>query len=117
PSTLRDALVRGWLTGREVGAVPSFTDDVLAIARAAREGVFGDRKVFISTVWDVLRHRPAWSSITLEDFKARLVTAHRAKQLELARADLVAAMDPALVAASETTTEGASFHFIDREAS
>lgn len=29
----------------------------------------------------------------------------------LCRADLVAAMDPALVAASETTTDGAVFHF------
>jgi hypothetical protein len=34
----------------------------------------------------------------------------------LCRADLVTAMDPALVAASETLTDGAAFHFVlDRE--
>jgi hypothetical protein len=43
------------------------------------------------------------------------VSAHRQRELELARADLVAAMDPTLVAASETRTDGATFHFIVRE--
>jgi hypothetical protein len=129
PRALRDALVRGWLTGRPRGRArepaparsqpptSSFAGDVREIARGAREGVFGDRKVFISTVWDALRRRPAWSVLTLDDFKARLVSAHRAGDLALGRADLVAAMDPALVASSETTTDGASFHFIIREPS
>jgi hypothetical protein len=121
PRPLRDALVRGWLTGRTIGQavgqpVASFANDVLGIARAARDGVFGDHKVFISVVWDELRHRPTWSNRTLDEFKSELVSAHRAGDLALARADLVAAMDPALVAASETTTQGASFHFIVREA-
>ena len=30
----------------------------------------------------------------------------------LARADFVAAMDPTMVAASETVTDGAAFHFV-----
>ena len=117
PRALRDALVRGWLTGRALGTSErsSFAQDVRGVAGNAREGVFGDRKVFISAVWDTFRRHPAWSSVTLGEFKTRLVSAHRAGELSLARADLVAAMDPALVAASETTTDGASFHFIVRE--
>lgn len=114
---LRDALVRHWLLGRTLGrAKPdAFAADVRTIATGARQGVFGDRKVFISSVWDDLRRRPSWSALTLADFKERLVTAHRAGDLVLARADLVAAMNPDLVAASETVTDGASFHFIVRE--
>lgn len=116
---LRDALVRGWLHDRrlERTSETSFASDVRVVARDARQGVFGDRKVFIAAAWDALRARPQWSQLTLDDFKARLLMAHRAGELSLARADLVAAMDPALVAASETATDSASFHFIVREAS
>jgi hypothetical protein len=119
---IRDALVRAWCAGKPLGGPPDaparpFAALVRAVASAAHDGVFGDRKVFIAAVWNELRRSPAWSSLTLDDFKSRLVAAHRAGDLELARADLVAAMDPELVAASETTTDGASFHFIVREAS
>lgn len=113
------ALIRTWLIGRELNAQPgdehSLIAAVLSAARHAREGVFGDRKVFISSVWHALRAMPPWSRLELEDFKARLVSAHRRHELELARADLVAAMDPTLVASSETRTDGATFHFIVRE--
>jgi hypothetical protein len=93
----------------------SLIADVRAVVDAAREGVFGDRKVFISAVWDALRATPAWAALELDELKARLVAAHRSRELVLARADLVAAMDPALVAASETRTDGATFHFVIRE--
>jgi hypothetical protein len=114
------ALIRIWLSGRELGArstsnEPSLIDAVRSAARHAHDGVFGDRKVFISSVWDALRATPPWSALDLDDFKAKLVSAHRRQELELARADLVAAMDPALVMASETRTDGAMFHFIVRE--
>lgn len=131
------ALIQAWLTGREPGAqpataapqhdaknrpeqlleaqAPSLIDAVRSAARDARDGVFGDRKVFISSVWHALRATPPWSQLALDEFKARLVSAHRQRELELARADLVAAMDPTLVAASETRTDGATFHFIVRE--
>ena len=52
-----------------------------------------------------------------DELKERLFEAHRRGELELARADLVAAMDPALVAASEMFGGGARFHFIVRGAS
>ena len=126
---LRDGLVRMWLVGQELGAPaeapgtpaasppppppsPSLVDDVRAAAAAARDGVFGERKVFIAAIWHALRATPAWASLELDELKARLVEAHRAHQLVLARADLVAAMDPALVAASETHADGATFHFV-----
>jgi hypothetical protein len=135
PGLLRDALVRMWCAGKQVQraappgarrAVPDssaergdnprpFVVEVRDVASATREGVFGDRKVFIASVWNELRRHPTWSSLTLDEFKTRLLAAHRAGDLALARADLVAAMDPELVAASETRTEGASFHFIVRE--
>ena len=58
---------------------------------------------------------------TIEDFKTWLLRSRRitrdgseagAPLVVLARADFVAAMDPAVVAASEITTDGATFHFV-----
>jgi hypothetical protein len=129
---LRDALVRGWLAGRAPGspvrpdaapvaaavhadAPAAFAEAVLRAADAVVDGWFGDRKVFVSAVWDQLRRDPQWAGLGLAGFKADLVAAHRAGQLTLARADLVAAMDPALVAASEIAVDGASFHFLVKE--
>lgn len=112
---MRDALVRNWLLGKSVVATTAFADDVRTAARSANHGVFGHRKVFISAVWDELRRAGQWSSLSIADFKSRLLDAQRAGDVELARADLVAAMDPHLVAASETLADGASFHFIVRE--
>jgi hypothetical protein len=120
--------VRGWLAAapafadevRDVAraanaGVPPFADEVRDVARAANDGVFGERKVFIAAAWHDLRRRPGYASLTLDDFKTRLVRAHRVGELVLARADLVAAMDPELVAASETAADGATFHFVVRE--
>jgi len=113
---LRDALVRRWLVGRALGAEPAgFAAEVLRAAGASADGWFGDRKVFVSAVWSELRRDPRWAELALAEFKARLVAAHRAGELTLARADLVAAMDPALVAASEIAADGASFHFLVKE--
>lgn len=124
-ATVRDALVRHWLSGEALGdpavaiepagVAPALIAAARAAAQDASDGVFGDRKVFISSVWDALRQRAAWSALALDDFKQQLVAAHRNQQLVLARADLVSAMDPALVEASETRTDGATFHFIVRE--
>lgn len=112
---LRDSLVRRWLSGRSLGVSASFARDVHDAARTAQDGVFGGRKVFISAVWDQLRRDGRWASLSIPEFKRRLLDAQRAGEVELARADLVAAMDPRLVADSETLADGASFHFIVRE--
>ncbi len=111
---LRDALGRNWLLGKTLGPA-AFVDDVRTAARSMHQGVFGERKVFISAVWDELRRGGRWSGLSIADFKSRLLEAQRAGSVELARADLVAAMDPRLVSASETLADGASFHFIVRE--
>ena len=78
----------------------------------------------IKTVLNTLRslsEKSASEGATIEHFKAwllrsRLLTRDGTEDGErlivLCRADLVAAMDPALVAASETTTDGATFHFL-----
>ncbi|HEV7556763.1 MAG TPA: hypothetical protein VGO00_14960 [Kofleriaceae bacterium] len=112
---LIDALVRLWLEGGSVGGV-TFATEVMRVASSNEAARFGDRKVFVASVWDHLRRDPRWSALSLDEFKAQLVAAHRAGALVLARADLVAAMDPALVAASEVVADGASFHFVLREA-
>jgi hypothetical protein len=97
-----------------------------ALADVQDAGRFGDRKVFIAALWAQMLAIEArtggtlTAGATLEHFKAWLVasqlytsdgTEHSTRLVVLCRADLVAAMDPALVAASETLTDGAVFHF------
>ncbi|MDX2086522.1 MAG: hypothetical protein SFX73_01675 [Kofleriaceae bacterium] len=118
---LRDALVRAWLDGQNFDqptprAQPDFAHAVRDATQALERGVFGDRKVFIAAAFDALRTHPAWTALTLDAFKQRLLVAHRAGELVLERADFVAAMDPAVVAASELVADGARFHFVVREA-
>jgi GNAT superfamily N-acetyltransferase len=78
-------------------------DDVAEVREAIHSirgaGRFGDRKVFISEVWKKIRGKMGMS---LDEFKRWLVHRNRSQDLSLARADLVSAMDPALVEASET---------------
>ena len=70
---------------------------------------YGLRKVFLAAVHAALGGEAA---IHLQAFKRRMVSAHRAGLLVLARADLVAAMPPAAVAGSEVSDGGAEFHFV-----
>lgn len=81
---------------------------VAAIGRDVNER-YGTRKVFLAVVHAALGGENA---INLEAFKRRMVSAHRAGLLVLARADLVAAMPQATVAASEVSDGGAEFHFV-----
>jgi hypothetical protein len=122
---LRDALGRRWLIG-ETRSTPSSSShangDLASLARAvanaardATDGVFGDRKVFIASVWRSLAGRPPIDRMDLDAFKRRLVEAHRAGLVSLVRADLVGVMDPEQVAASETVSGDARFHFVVRE--
>ncbi len=112
--TIRDALIKLWLAGRaQAPATPA--DRLCSTARGPHgEAVLGDRKVFIAAIWDLLRRDPEFA-MSLDDFKAHLLDAHRAGTLELARADYTRAMDPGLVQRSETTWDGASFHFVVRQ--
>src|SRR5215468_3370306 len=119
-------------TTARVDRTPTYND--LEIARLVHRamadvqdaGRFGDRKVFIASLWAQMVSIEAQTGATLtegatiEHFKtwllrSRLLTCdgtdQGARLIVLCRADLVAAMDPALVAASETITDGAVFHF------
>lgn len=97
-----------------------------ALASVRDAGRFGDRKVFIASLWTTMLRIEAETSgiltdgATLEHFKAWLLrsrlltrdgTEDGTRLVVLCRADLVAAMDPAMVAVSETVTDGATFHF------
>ena len=114
---VRHALVREWLAGASAPAVtfdlPAFAAAVHALAAASPPADrFYDNKVFIAPLWKASQVRPAFPRLTLPEFKARLVEANGRRLLSLSRADLVQAMDPALVAESETAHLTATFHFV-----
>lgn len=88
-----------------------FAADVLHYAHGPDVIRFGDRKVFICTVAEAMTLGGDFRG-SLETFKKRLLEARRAGLLTLARADLVSAMDPELVAWSETPDDIATFHFV-----
>jgi hypothetical protein len=120
---LRDALVRRWLRdipwAGDSPALPTrsiddFAGAVRQSADHATVGVFGGRKVFISSLWQAMRTRPPVSGMTLDEFKHQLVIAHRAGLVELVRADLTAAMDPGVLRESETAHLEARYHFVGR---
>lgn len=98
--------------GHDALPLAEFAARVVHEAQRAQEGRFGERKVFIAH----LSQRLA-PSFNLDEaaFKAKLVESHRAGLLTLSRADLVGAMPPEAVAASETSYQGATFHFVVAE--
>jgi hypothetical protein len=75
---------------------------------------FGPDKAFIGSVWQALASDPDIRCLGEGEFKRLLVEAHRRGALLLERADLVAAMDPGDVRASEITDQNATYHFIHR---
>lgn len=88
-----------------------FAADAQAWAKAliAAGRSFGPRKVFISDLADAM-------GAALATVKEFLLAAHRTGLLTLSRADLVEAMDPTVVAASETELVSQfgriEFHFV-----
>ena len=84
-------------------ALRYLADGILADART-RGVYFGDRKVFLGSIPGLDVNDPEWCQL--------LDGLRRAGLLEFARADLVAAMDPALVARSEWNQGGATNHFL-----
>jgi hypothetical protein len=118
PAAVRAAAVKRWATDGEEAPPPppppaaedlsAFAERVNGAAAASSTGRWGDDKVFISHV-----HRHLNDGSDLAEFKRRLVEANTAGLIRLARADLVAAMDPADVRESEAAHPlGAEFHFV-----
>jgi hypothetical protein len=81
-------------------------------ARACPTGRYGDHKVFIAHVWDRLRPEPDFAGMDLDGFKRALAEANNLRLLDLARADLIQAMDPDDVRRSEVRYLNATFHFV-----
>jgi len=81
----------------------AFATSTLAAARA-HGTYFGARKVFLSTIPGL--------DLGSAACREQLDACRRAQLLVFARADFVAAMDPALVAASEWDLGGAQMHFL-----
>ena len=82
------------------------------IPRVGVDGRFGSEKVFVSAIWRSIERDRRLADLSLDRFKHWLVAANRDGWLVLARADLVGAMDPRLVAESEIKDQGATFHFV-----
>jgi DNA-binding HxlR family transcriptional regulator len=90
----------------------NFAQRVVESARTSPTGWFGNAKVFISHVWRNHQSDPAFEGIDQATFKLALLEAHRARLLELGRADLVDAMDPADVRESATPYQNVVYHFV-----
>lgn len=99
----------------DIGALPDlaeFTEQVKIIAAEIAVGWPGNRRAFISTVWDALRDNfPEWP-MDEEQYKAMILSAHRHGLLRLAIADL---RDKAIledVTRSRITYKNSEWHFI-----
>lgn len=98
-------------------AQPHSADSLLGMVRDAiptigADGRFGPEKVFIAAIWHQLERHGRVVDFSLDRFKRWLLAANRDRLLDLARADLVGAMDSRLVAESEIEDLGSTFHFV-----
>ena len=121
---VRQKLVRDWLAGAprpdapaahaaEPFDLPAFAHTVAALSRTSPpQDRFHDNKVFIAAVWRASRREPNFPRLDLPEFKGGCSRPTRRDLLSLSRADLVQAMDPHLVAESETAYLNATFHFV-----
>ena len=93
--------------------LPAFAATVKVLAAdSPPEDRFHGNKVFIAALWRASKREPSFQHLDLPKFKQRLVEANAQHLLHLSRADLVQAMDPQLVAESETAYLNATFHFV-----
>jgi hypothetical protein len=128
-AAVRRKLLRDWMVGRAHSpppALPPFAEsfDLGAFAATVQamacmspsQDRFHDNKVFIAALWRASQLEPNFPRLNLPEFKLRVVEANSQHLLHLSRADLVQAMDPQLVAESETVYLNATFHFVLLEA-
>jgi uncharacterized protein (DUF2267 family) len=117
----RCKVVRDWLGGpppsespaHEAFDLSTFAATVRALAASSPpQDRFHDNKVFIAALWRASQRESSFPRLSLPEFKRRLVEANSQNLLHLSRADLVQAMDPQLVADSETGFLNANFHFV-----
>ncbi len=90
----------------------AFAARVLEAARTSPTGQFGMDKVFIAHVWRQFERLGHAQGMTEDEFKQRLLAAHRANELTLSGADRISRMDPEDVRASAVSYLNAEFHFV-----
>jgi len=76
---------------------------------------FGDDKVFVHRLYEKLKGR--LGTMTMDQFKRKLVDLNRQRHVTLSRADVVGAMDKDDVKNSTIEDRGATFNFINRKRS
>jgi hypothetical protein len=89
-----------------------FAERVRELARTSPTGRFGENKVFLSHIWERFHEQPGGNGMSRAEFERHLVEANRQDLLALSRADLVSAMDPADVEASEIRLPHSTFQFV-----
>lgn len=108
PSRARSSVARA--SADTVGmAIDPLATVLDAVDKMPESGRFGPEKVFIYPLWERVGKKIGMS---LDQFKRWLVDQNRERRLDLARADLVGAMDPGLVQSSEIKSLGSTFHFV-----
>ena len=90
-----------------------FVEQVNHALGTAREGWFGEHKLFIHRAWETWRSETG-ETLDLAAFKDRLLAALRAGHLGLARADFTETLDPADLEQAEIRDGEETFHFITR---
>jgi hypothetical protein len=115
--TLWKGLFRRALESQPSTSEPShhqrFVQQVNHALGTAKDGWFGEHKLFIHRAWETWR-RETGEAIDLSAFKDRLLVALRAGHLGLARADFTETLDPADLAQAEIRDGDETFHFITR---
>jgi hypothetical protein len=89
-----------------------FARAVQAAAERPEVTRFHADRAFIGSVWEHMRGHNPVGTMSLEEFKKKLVEAHRERLLHISRADLIGAMDPREVERSEARYQDATFHFV-----
>jgi hypothetical protein len=98
--------------GVERPDLAGFAQEVRQHAAAAAQGWPGNRKAYISHVWQRLRQRRCQWGLSEIEFKCMLIEAHRAGGIALAHADMKDTSNIADLQASAVVYKNAVFHFV-----
>ena len=115
--TLWKGLFRRALQSQTLPPEPSqhqrFVEQVNHTLGTAKDGWFGEHKLFIHRAWETWRSETG-ENLDLSAFKDRLLAALRAGHLGLARADFTETLNPADLEQAEIRDGEEAFHFITR---
>jgi hypothetical protein len=89
-----------------------FAQEVRQLSAARAQGWPGNRKAYISQVWQLVRERCSKWGLSEIEFKCMLIEAHRAGRLVLAHADLKDASNICELQDSAVAYKNAVFHFV-----